>query len=228
MNIELEKGEQAGSLTLSEALSTVLSNAQVKKRKFDESIEIIINCILEKDESLRGSIALPNNLGKTKKIIVFLPADKSSQEDALIKAGADRVGYDDLISEIDSGKIDQNAIYMTSVPYMAGLKKIASKLGAKGLMPNAKVGTLLENIEGAIHNMKHKVAFYKSGKTGMIQSRIGTSSMNADQLCENISAFVKQILGNVKNPNPKNAVKSIYVKSTMTKAIRISDLSFIQ
>ena len=140
MNVELEKVEGASSGTLSDAVKTILHNASEKKRKFKETVEIILNCSFGKDEqSLRGFCILPNGLDKETKVVVFIPADNSAKRDLALKAGADRVGYDDLIIEIEAGKIDQNAIYMTSASFMAGLKKIASKLGAKGLMPNMKM-----------------------------------------------------------------------------------------
>ena len=228
MNIELEKGEvQVASATLFDAINAVLFGANEKKRKFEESIEVILNCKLEKDESLRGAAILPNNIGKTRQVIAFIPADKSSQRESALKSGVDRVGYEDLVSEIDSGKIDMKAVYMTSAPYMSGLKKIASKLGGKGLMPNAKVGTLTDNIDGVASNMKHKVAFFKSGKTGMVQSRVGVVGMSVDSINENVITFIKTVLSQVKAVNPKTVVRSLYIKSTMGKAVLIENLDFI-
>jgi large subunit ribosomal protein L1 len=227
MNIGLEKVEENSSMTLSGALDLVLKNSSDNKRKFKESVEII-NCTFGKEDSnIRGSCVLPNGLDKESKVIVFVPSDNGARRDSILKAGADVVGYEDLIAEIDAGKIDMNAIYMTSAGFMAGLKKIASKLGAKGLMPNAKVGTLVDNIEDNIQNMKTKAAFFKSGKTNMIQARVGSVEMDNEKLVENIVFFVKQVLSQTKAVNGKGIVKSIFVKSTMGPAVEVEILDFI-
>lgn len=227
MNIELEKGGDKSPVTLSDAINYVLLNSTEKKRNFEESIEVIMNCALGKDEVLRGSVVLPNNTGKKRKVIALIPADKTSQRESVAKAGVDRVGYEDIIAEIKSGTIDTKAIYMSSVQYMSGLRDIASKLGGKGLMPNAKVGTLTDNIEGAADNMKNKVAFFKSGKTGIVQSRVGVVGMNAENINENVVAFIKYVLSQVKAINPKTVVKSLYIKSTMGKSVLVENLDFI-
>jgi large subunit ribosomal protein L1 len=227
MNVELGKKGVKSSVTLSDAINLILLNSNKQKRNFEESIEIIMNCALGKDESLRGSVVLPNNIGKERVIIAFIPSDKTFQRDSAIKAGVDKVGYEDLVAEIKAGKIDTKALYMSSASYMSGLRDIASKLGGKGLMPNAKVGTLTDSIDGSADNMKKKVAFFKSGKTGMVQSRLGSVNMNAESINANVIAFIKYVLSQVKAINPKTVVKSLYIKSTMGEAVLVDNLDFI-
>lgn len=227
MNVELGKKGVKPSVTLSDAINLILLNSNKQKRNFEESIEIIMNCALGKDESLRGSVVLPNNIGKERVIIAFIPSDKTSQRDSAIKAGVDKVGYEDLVAEIKAGKIDTKALYMSSAAYMSGLRDIASTLGGKGLMPNAKVGTLTDSIDGSADNMKKKVAFFKSGKTGMVQSRLGSVNMNAESINANVIAFIKYVLSQVKAINPKTVVKSLYIKSTMGEAVLVDNLDFI-
>jgi large subunit ribosomal protein L1 len=211
--------------SVKDLIDLVLKGAKEKQRKFVESFEVIINCNLGKDETLRGSFLMPNDLGKVLKIAAFIPEDNTAKRDAVLKAGADRVGFQDLISEIESGKIEYD-VYMASASSMAGLKKIASILGAKGLMPNAKVGTLTDNIESVAGDMKNKIAFFKSGKTGLVQTRVGTVAMTNEQIFDNLNSFVKHVFAQNKNPSTnKNYIKSIYIKSSMGKVYKIENLS---
>jgi large subunit ribosomal protein L1 len=206
-------------------IDLVLEGAKTKKRKFVESFEIVINCNLGKDEALRGSCLMPNELGKILKVAAFVQEDNVAKKNIVLEAGADRVGFQDLISEIESGKIDYD-IYLASASSMSGLKKIASILGSKGLMPNAKVGTLTDKIEDVISDMKSKVVFFRSGKTGLLQARIGNVIMEKNKILENLIFFVKYIVAQNKNPNTnKNYIKSIYIKSSMGKAYKIENLS---
>lgn len=218
-----EKVKSNDLLTLSEAIKLMLE--QRKQRKFIEGIELIVNLSLGKDESLRGNSILPNGTGKSKKIIIFAP---ESRRNSLLEAAADRVGYEDLIVEIKSGKIEKNTIYMTSPSYLKDMKEVASILGSKGLMPNAKYGTLTDNLEGFIADMKNKATFFKSGKTNLIQGRVGSVEMDILKLTENITFFVKSILLQMKNQSSsKSMIKSMFIKTTMGKAVRIDILDFI-
>ena len=220
MNTELEKVENKISATLSDAVNLVLENAKEKERKFKEAVEIVLNLSLDKDESLRGSCFLPNSHGKERKIIVFIPEDNSGKTKSVLESGADVVGYQSLIAKISAGEIDKNAIYMTSASFMKDLKEIAKVMGSKGLMPNPKSGTLNDDLESTIPKMKNKVAFFKSGKTNMIQARIGSVSSTNEELVENIKYFVKNALSQAKNAG-RNTLKSAYIKSTMTRSVKV-------
>ena len=168
---------------------------------------------------------MPHNLGKTLKIAAFIPEENIAKKDTALSAGADRVGFQDLIIEIESGKIEYD-IYLASASSMSRLKKIASILGAKGLMPNVKVGTLTDNIEAVISDMKNKIAFFRSGKTGLLQARVGSVSMANDQILDNLNFLVKHIYAQNKNPSTnKNYIKSIYIKSSMGRIHKIENLS---
>lgn len=211
--------------SLADLVDHVLNGSKEKQRKFVESFEVIINCNLVKDEALRGSCLMPNDLGKVLKVAVFIPEENIAKKDAVLKAGADKVGFQDLISEIEAGKINYN-VYMASASSMAGLKKIASTLGAKGLMPNAKVGTLTDDIESVVSDMKNKVVFFRSNKTGLVQGRVGTVTMDKEKIIENLIFFVKNIAAQNKNPNTnKGFIKSVYIKSSMGKVYKIENLS---
>ena len=211
--------------SVKDLIDLVLEGAKEKQRKFVESFEVTINCNLGKDEALRGSCLVPNKLDKNLKVAVFLADDNVAKKDAVLSAGADRVGLQDLISEIKSGKVEYD-LYFSQPSLISQLKEIAQSLGAKGKMPNAKVGTLTDNIESVIGDMKSKAVFFRSGKTGLVQARIGTVGMSSDQILENLTFFVKHIFGQNKNPSSnKNYIKSIYIKSSMGKVHKIENLS---
>ncbi len=211
--------------SLRDIVGCILKDSKEKQRKFVESFEVIINCNLSKDEVLRGSCVMPHDLGKTLKVAVFVPEENVAKKKSVLDSGADYVGFQDLISEIEARKINYD-VYLTNTASMGGLKKIASILGAKGLMPNAKVGTLTDNPESIIPNLKTKTVFFKSGKTGLVQSRVGTVAMDDEKIIENLIFFVKNIFSQNKNPaTNKNFIKSIYIKSTMGKIYKIQNLS---
>lgn len=171
---------------------------------------------------LRGSCVLPNDFDKQMKVAVFIPQDNASKIESVINAGADKVGFDDLIAEIKAGKINYDR-YLASASSMSRLKEIASILGSRGLMPNAKIGTLTDNPEVIMHDMKNKIVFFKSGKSGLIQCRIGTVAMTSEKIIENITFLIKHIMGQTKNSAiGKGFIKSLYLKSTMGDCLKIN------
>ncbi len=208
------------------AFEKIFLESEKKPRKFNESFEIIVNLFLgEKDEVLRGSFELPKQMNKTKTICVF--ADESSETFSLCKdAGADHVGMEDVITDIMSKKINYD-IYLASASQMSKLKKIASKLGPRNKMPNSKVGTLTDNPEKVISKMKNKTCFFKSLK-GCVQTIIGDLKMNQEDLIENAKFVTANLVEQFKNSNPtKDAIKSIYIKTTMGKSFLIDEKTLL-
>lgn len=206
--------------TISDAVNEAISSASSKKRNFTESFEIIVNLDLgEKDEVLRGGLELPNKMTKEKKVAVF--AENGSEKfKAAQEAGADFVGMDDLISDITAKKIPYD-VYLASAALMPKLKKIASKLGPRNKMPNNKLGTLLDNPEMAVAKMKNQTVFFKTIK-GCAQTMFGDLAMSSEALIENASFVIKNLIEQFKNAHPtKEALKSIYVKTTMGKIFEI-------
>lgn len=203
------------------AINEIYSES-TKKRNFTESFEVVVNLFLgEKDEVLRGSFELPNKMKKTKKIAIFAEPGTDKFE-AAKNSGADFVGMDDLMNDILAKKINYD-VYLTSSSMMPKLKKIASKLGPRNKMPNNKLGTLVENPDLIVDKMKNQISFFKSIK-GSVQTSIGDISMTKEEIEENTNFVIKNLVDQFKNLYPtKDAIKSIYVKTTMGKSFLINE-----
>ena len=130
------------------------------KRKFTESVDVAVKLGIDpkkSDQNVRGSLTLPNSLGKSIVVAAFVEGDKAEEAK---KAGADIIGTDDLIEKYKDGNIDFD-IAVTTPALMKTVSKLAKVLGPKGLMPNPKSGTVTENIEKAIKDLKHVRLFLK-------------------------------------------------------------------
>lgn len=214
------KGLSKSVVNLDQALQNLVEQAKSSQRKFTESVEVVLYLdVDEKTDAMRGSFELPNNTGKDKKIAVFVD-DESDKAKACLEAGADRASMDELINEIANKNIKYD-VFIGSQSIMPKLKKIASILGSRGKMPNAKIGTLTESPEKIIPNLKNKTIFFKSVK-GVVQVRVGSVAMSSEQLMQNITNFSKYILEQFKAANPtKEGLRAMYIKSTMGKSFAI-------
>ena len=136
------------------------------KRKFTESVDVAVKLGIDpkkSDQNVRGSLTLPNSLGKSIVVAAFVEGDKAEEAK---KAGADIIGTDDLIEKYKDGNIDFD-IAVTTPALMKTVSKLAKVLGPKGLMPNPKSGTVTENIEKAIKDLKHGQVIFKAEQQGI-------------------------------------------------------------
>ncbi len=199
------------TFSLKEAVSILVSN---KRNKFDETVEISMNLGIDPrhaDQMVRGSVSLPNGIGKELKVAVFA---KDKKADDAVEAGADIVGSEDLAKKMEDGDLNYDRI-IASPDMMPIVGKIAKILGPKGLMPNPKLGTVSSNITEAVKLAKSGQIHFKAEKNGIVQAGVGKISFGVENICQNIDFFVN----NIKKIKPSGAkgtyIKKISISSTM-------------
>ena len=195
------------------------------KRKFRESVDVAVKLGIDpkkSDQNVRGSLTLPNSLGKSIVVAAFVEGDKA--EEAKV-AGADIIGSDNLIEKYKDGSIDFD-IALTTPALMKTVSKLAKVLGPKGLMPNPKSGTVTENIEKAIKDLKHGQVIFKAEQQGIIQGTIANSEMADAQITENLNSFIAE-LNRLKPASSKGIyIKDIYLSTSMGPGYRIDVSQF--
>ena len=207
-----------------EALKFVKEGATAK---FNESVDVSINLGIDaskSDQTVRGSIVLPQGTGKSVRVAVFAQGDKAQQAKA---AGADIVGFEDLANEIKGGKLDFDVVIATP-DAMRVVGQLGQVLGPRGLMPNPKVGTVTQDVTGAIKNARAGQIQYRADKAGIVQCTIGRASFSVEALAENLKALVDAV-----NKSRPTGVKGIFLKkvsvsSTMGVGVRVDQASLQQ
>lgn len=189
--------------------------------KFDATIEVVFRLNLDPrkaEQNLRGSIALPNGSGKTRKVLVLT---KGAKEKEAQEAGADFVGNTEYLEKIKSGWFEFDIIVAT--PDMMGeLGKLGKILGPKGLMPNAKTGTVTMDLTKAIAEIKAGKVEYRVDKDGNIAVIVGKVSFDSQKVVENVEAAYK-IMAKAKPQTVKGVyVKNISMASTMGPGIKLT------
>ncbi len=185
----LEKIDREKNYSLQEAVKTI---KDLKSAKFDETVEVALNLNLDPrhaDQMLRSSVVLPHGTGKKVTVAVFA---KDAKIDEAKEAGADIIGDDELLKEIQEGNINFDVVIAT--PDMMGvLGRVARVLGPKGLMPNPKVGTVTPNVAEAVKNAKGGQVNFRTDKKGNIHAGIGKVSFDEKQIEENLRVFIEKI-----------------------------------
>ncbi|MEO6151642.1 MAG: 50S ribosomal protein L1 [Croceibacterium sp.] len=165
----------------------------VASKKFDETIEVALNLGVDPrhaDQMVRGMVSLPAGTGKAMKVAVFAKGDKA---DEALKAGADKVGAEDLMEDMQAGNLDYDRVIAT--PDMMGVVgRLGKLLGPKGLMPNPKLGTVTPNVGQAVKDAKGGQVEFRVEKQGIIHSGIGKVSFTDAQLKQNFEAFTDAIV----------------------------------
>lgn len=193
---------------------------EVSSAKFDETVEAHFRLGLDTrqaDQQLRGTVSLPNGSGKTVRVAVFAEGDAAR---AAEEAGADIVGSDDLIAEIQKGNLDFDATVATP-DQMAKVGKLGKILGTRGLMPNPKLGTVTNDVAKAINELKGGRVEYRADRYGIAHVIVGKKSFTAEQLAENYGALYDEILRMKPAAAKGKYVKSITVASTMSPGIKV-------
>ena len=187
---------------------------------FDETVDVDIRLNLDTrqaDQQLRGTVSLPNGSGKTVRVAVFAEGDAAR---AAEEAGADIVGSDDLIADIQGGKIDFDATVATP-EMMAKVGRLGRILGTRGLMPNPKLGTVTMDVAKMVSELKAGRVEYRADRYGICHVPLGKKSFSEQQLVENYAALYTEIL-RVKPSSAKGKyVKSISVSSTMGPGVKV-------
>ena len=210
------------SYSIEEALELILEQP---KRKFQETVDISVWLGIDpkkSEQNIRGSLTLPNSLGKEVKVAAFVDSDKA---DEAKKGGADFIGLDDLIEKYKDGNIDFD-VAITTPDQMKNVSKLAKVLGPKGLMPSPKSGTVTENIDKAVKEIKHGQVRFKAEQEGIVQGTIANVSMKKVQLKENFDSFINE-LKRLKPASSKGIYfKSVFLSTTMGPGYRIDTSQF--
>ena len=173
-----------------EALDMVVGTARAK---FDETVDAAIRLGVNPkhaDQMVRGSVALPNGLGKTIRVLVFAKGEKEKEA---LDAGADFVGSDDMVEKIKEGWLDFDRVIATP-DMMGSVGKLGKVLGPRGLMPNPKVGTVTFDVGKAVKELKAGRVEFRVEKAGIVHSPIGKASFGPDKLFENLMALIETII----------------------------------
>ena len=188
--------------------------------KFDESIEIAMNLGVDPrhaDQMVRGMVTLPSGTGKDVKVAVFARGDKA---EAALAAGADKVGAEDLLDDMQAGNLDYGRVIAT--PDMMGIVgRLGKVLGPKGLMPNPKLGTVTPNVAEAVKAAKSGQIEFRVEKAGIIHAGIGKMSFTDDALKANFAAFVDAIVKAKPAGAKGKYVRKVSLTSSMGPGLKI-------
>tara|TARA_B100001248_G_scaffold2900_1_gene2332 strand:- start:10201 stop:10893 length:693 start_codon:yes stop_codon:yes gene_type:complete len=205
-------------LSLKEILDLVKKNSNTK---FDESVDVSLRINLKQskggDLSLRTTVKLPNGSGKKEKIAVLCEADKINEAK---KSGADIVGSDDLIEKISTGKFNFTKLVCTP-NMMSKIGKHGKVLGPKGLMPNPKLGTVSNDINKAVKDIKTGLVEIRNDKDGNLGSTIGRKSLTTEKLLENYKHFIDSVKKEKPETIKGEFIKNIFISSTMGISYKI-------
>ncbi len=212
------KAKDKGSLSIEQAVDLLQSFEAVK---FDQSVEIAMRLGIDPkqaDQIVRGSIVLPNGIGRTKRVVVFAKGDAA--EDARA-AGADEVGDEDLAKKIKDGWLDFDACIAS--PDMMGLVGPLGKLlGPRGLMPSPRAGTVTPEVGKIVTEYKAGKVEFRNDAGGIVHAVVGKLSFDKQKLGENIRAFIDCINGMKPATTKGQYIKSITISGTMSPGVRIA------
>ena len=192
--------------------------------KFDESIEVAINLGVDPkhaDQIVRGTVALPNGIGKDIKVLVFA---KDNLAEEAKKAGADFVGSDDMVEKVKGGWTGMDVVVATP-DMMAEVGKLGKILGPRGLMPNPKTGTVTMDIAKAVTEVKAGKIEFRVEKNGIIHNSIGKVSFSKGKIVENARVFLEAILKAKPQAAKGTYMKKVTLTSTMSPGIKLDKSS---
>ena len=216
-NNNAAKVDSAKLYTPKEAMALV---KELASAKFDETVEVSIRLGVDTrkaDQNVRGSISLPHGTGKTVRVAVFAEGEKAREAE---EAGADIVGSDELVAQIQKGEINFDAAIATP-NMMAKVGRIGKILGPRGLMPNPKLGTVTMDVAKMVSELKAGRVEYRADRYGICHVPMGKASFDVEKLVENYAALYTEIL-RVKPSSAKGKyVKSVAVSSTMGPGVKI-------
>jgi len=205
----------------SEAVGLVVA---VKRAKFDETVAAAIRLGVNPahaDQMVRGSVVLPNGLGKSVRVLVFAKGEKEKEA---LEAGADVVGSEEVVEKIKGGWLEFDRVIATP-DMMGSVGKLGKILGPRGLMPNPKVGTVTFDVGRTVQELKAGKVEFRVEKAGIVHCPIGKASFGADKLTENFLALIEMII-KLKPASSKGIyIRSISLSTVMGPGVKIDPLS---
>ena len=193
--------------------------------KFDSTVEITTNLGVDPrkaNQMIRGVVTLPHGTGKTVRVLVLCTPDKENEAK---EAGADYVGLDEYVEKIKAGWTDVDVIICTP-SVMAKVGALGRILGPRGLMPNPKTGTVTMEVGSAVKEVKAGKIDFKVDKTGIIHAGIGKASFTPQQICENATAFMNEVLKLKPQTLKGTYMKGATICTTMSPALKIDVKAF--
>lgn len=215
----IEKVEKSKVYTLDEAMKLAV---ETNPSKFDASVEIHVRLGVDPrqaDQNIRTTVALPHGTGRTVRVAVFAPED---QHAAAKKAGADVVGDDDFLKQLDKEEINFDVLIATP-QYMPKLGKYARTLGPKGLMPNPKSGTVSADVAKAVSDAKTGKVEYRVDKQAIVHLSVGKVSFGAEKLTENAREFFNSLISQKPSSIKGSYIISTNIATTMGPGIRVEN-----
>jgi len=210
------EASSAKPLALQDAVNALQS---MPKAGFDETVEISINLAVDPKQSnqmVRGTVRLPNGSGKKVRVVVF-----TEQPEAALAAGADKAGLADLAKEIEGGWMDFD-VAVSTTSAMKEVRKLARILGPRGLMPNPKSGTVTDDVEAAIKEVKGGRVEYKMDKTANLVVVVGKRSFANDKLFENAKAALSSVAAAKPEVIKGKFINSVSISSTMSPSVKVA------
>ncbi|HIX19393.1 MAG TPA: 50S ribosomal protein L1 [Candidatus Akkermansia intestinigallinarum] len=193
--------------------------------KFDPTVTVSFRLTVDprkSDQMVRASVALPHGTGKNVRVIVFAQGEAAQ---AALEAGAEKVGLEDLIKEIQDGFLSFDSAIATP-DAMAQVRKIARVLGPRGLMPNPKTGTVTEDTAKAVREVKAGRVDFKVDKNANISAPVGKLSFESDKLAENIRSLINAVV-KARPSGAKGAyIASVTISSSMNPGLPLSQVEF--
>ena len=216
--IESQKKINVGSsIDFDEAVKMTLESSYAK---FDETVDVVVRLGVDPrhaDQMVRGTVILPNGTGKEVKILVFAKGEK---EQEALDAGADFVGNDDLVEKIKEGWFGFDKAIAT--PDMMGtVGKIGKMLGPRGLMPNAKTGTVTFEIARAVNELKAGKIDFRVEKAGIVHTPVGKVSFGVEKITQNIAAFLETIVRLKPASSKGTYLRGISLSTTMGPGVKV-------
>lgn len=212
-----EKVDRSKRYDFQEAVNIALTCTQAK---FDETVDLAVRLGVDPrhaDQMVRGTVVLPHGVGKDVRVIVFAKGEKEKEA---LDAGADYAGSDEYIEKIQGGWIEFDKAIATP-DMMSTVSKLGRILGPRGMMPNAKLGTVTFDVAKAVNEIKAGKIDFKVEKAGIVHAPMGKVSFGPEKLIGNISAFMDTIL-RLKPPASKGSyLKSVAISTTMGPGIKV-------
>jgi large subunit ribosomal protein L1 len=198
---------------------------RVAYAKFDETVEVDMTLGVDPrkaDQMVRGTVVLPNGLGKSKRVIVIASADKVEEAR---EAGADEIGGDDIVERIKGGWLNFDALIATP-DMMKSVGQLGKILGPRGLMPNPKTGTVTFDVGRAVRETKAGKVEFRVDKTGVIHAPVGKVSFDKERLVENARTLIDAVMRAKPSAAKGKYVKNATLSSTMGPGIKLNTAEF--
>ena len=199
---------------------------KIKFAKFDETVEVHMRLGVDPkhaDQMVRGTVLMPNGLGKSKKVLVIAGGDKQKEAE---EAGADYVGGEDMVNKIQSESWTDFDAVIATPDMMRSVGKLGKILGPRGLMPNPKTGTVTPEVGKAVREVKAGKVEFRVDKTGIIHAPVGKISFAAEKLAENAATLITAVIKAKPAVAKGKYVKSATICSTMSPGVSIDTTPF--